>query len=237
MVKVKIRLENVCKKFGSIDALRNVNLKIYEGEKFGIFGPSGCGKTTLLRIIAGLEKPDSGNVYLNEVKVASNNYFMPPEKRNVSFVFQDLGLWPHMDVKSHLKFVVDEYKYNTEEKEKVVKNILKLTNLNGYESRKPESLSGGEKQRLSIARALIKRADILLLDEPFSSLDMHTKESMKKLLLDLQKMYNITIVYVTHDIFDLVNLCDRVAIMNSSRVVKVENMTEFLKRVKKIIKL
>jgi ABC-type sugar transport system ATPase subunit len=235
MKKTKIRVENICKNFGETEVLKDVKLKINEGEIFGIFGPSGCGKTTLLRIISGLEKPDSGKIYLNENEVASKEIFVNPEKRDVAFVFQNLGLWPHMSVREHLEFVLSNYDYDRNEMEKQMKKTLNAVGLNGYEKRKPESLSGGEKQRLALARALIKKSDIFLLDEPLSSLDIYTKENIKKLLLNLQKMYKMTVVYVTHDVFEIVNLCDKVAIMNSGKIVKVESMSNFFKDIKRML--
>jgi ABC-type Fe3+/spermidine/putrescine transport system ATPase subunit len=216
-----IRLENIVKRINGKEILSGIDLEIKKGEAFGIFGSSGCGKTTLLRIISGLEFSDSGNIYLRGKEVASKNKFIPPEDRNISFIFQDLGLWPHMNVREHLKFVLNE----TGE----IENILDSCGLVGHEKSKPEELSGGEKQRLALARAIAQKSDILLLDEPFSSLDFITKDEMKRLLKELHKQYKLTIVYVTHDIFEIVDMCDRVGIVENGVITKIGNPSELLK--------
>ena len=155
-----VKLENISKKFEGKEILKGINIEIKKDESFGIFGGSGCGKTTILRIIAGLERPDFGDVYLRKKKVTSDHIFVQPEERNVSFIFQDLGLWPHMSVKDHLKFVLDD--------SKKISEILDACGLNSHESSKPSELSGGEKQRLAMARAIAQKSDIFLLDEPLS---------------------------------------------------------------------
>ncbi|MEM5811584.1 MAG: ABC transporter ATP-binding protein [Candidatus Aenigmatarchaeota archaeon] len=236
-MNTKIKIEHLYKKFGNKEVLKDINLEIKEGEIFGIFGPSGCGKTTLLRIIAGLEKPDSGKIYIDGKEIVSDKTFVSPEKRSISFIFQHLGLWPHMSVEEHLEFVLSNYNYEKNEIKKIIEKTLKLVNLNGYEKRKPESLSGGEKQRLAIARAVVKKADILLLDEPLTALDIYRKEEIKNLLLSLRKETKITIIYVTHDIIDIVNLCDRIALISNGSVEKVKNTSAFLKEIKKQIKI
>lgn len=209
-----IRLENVSKKFGEKIVLSNVSMRVYANEIFGIFGPSGCGKTTLLRIIAGLEKPDRGKVYLRGKEVFSQKVFIPPEKRNVSLIFQDLALWPHLSVREHLEFVLGK-------REGEIERIIRAVELVGCANLKPESLSGGEKQRLAIARALAQKSDILLLDEPLASLDLVLKEKIKKLLVRLRERNKLTLVYVSHDILDMIKLCERVALMSEG---KIKNM-------------
>lgn len=234
MKNIKIELKNISKKFDRRVVLSNINLNIYENEIFGIFGPSGCGKTTLLRIIAGLERPDNGEVYLNGKLVSSKTYFENPEDRDVSLVFQDLGLWPHLTVEEHIEFVLD--KYENVDKKKRIKELLKMVNLEENRNKKPEELSGGEKQRLAIARALAKEASILLLDEPLTSLDIYIREDIKKILLKLKKNLGMTIIIVTHDILDLVNLCERIAIITNGKVERVLKPKEFLAYIKKKIK-
>ena len=218
-----IRLENIAKKINGKIILNEINLSINKGENFGVFGPSGCGKTTLLRIIAGLDKPDEGSVYLRGMNATSGKIFVPPEKRNISFVFQDLGLWPHMSVKEHLEFVLD---YRNKGR---IKGILKACELGKHENLRPEEISGGEKQRLAIARAVAQKSDILLLDEPFSSLDLSVKEEMKRLLKKLQNKYNLTVAYVTHDILEVIDMCDRIAIMTDGRIENVGYPSKLLK--------
>lgn len=185
-----IRLENIWKKYGKIWILKNFNLFVEKGEKFIIRGPCGSGKTTLLKIIAGLEKPTKGRVYLRGRVVCSEKIFIEPEERNVSMVFQNLALWPHLSVEEHLKIV-----NNDEEK---IKKILKMLNLKKHKHKKPSELSGGEKQCLAIARALIKETDILLLDEPFAYLDTKLRKKVKNLLEKIRKERNLTIIIVEH---------------------------------------
>lgn len=224
-----IQIENLNKRFGERTILKGINLGVYKSEIFGVFGPSGCGKTTLLRIIAGLERPEEGRIILRNKEVYSKNIFLPPEKRNISFIFQDLALWPHMTVREHLEFILGK---NFKEIEK----ILKVVNLDGYANSRPEQLSGGEKQRVAIARALAQNSDILLLDEPFSSLDIEMKEKMKKLLLKLKKEYGLTIVYVTHEILDIIDFCKRVAEMEDGAILRIgepkDIMKKFLKKLR-----
>jgi ABC-type Fe3+/spermidine/putrescine transport system ATPase subunit len=217
-----VEIQNLRKSFGRKAVLRDINLEITKGEIFGIFGPSGCGKTTLLRIVAGLEKLDEGEIFLRRKEVCSKNYFLPPEKRNVSFIFQDLALWPHMTAKEHLEFILGK-------DSKRIEKILETVGLEKFIDSKPEQLSGGEKQRLAIARALAQDSDIFLLDEPFSSLDIEMKERMKKFLLDVRKKYKLTIIYVTHDILDILDFCERVAEMREGEILRVGKPKDILK--------
>jgi iron(III) transport system ATP-binding protein len=217
----KIRLEDIEKKINGKEILKGIDLRISEGEIFGIFGPSGCGKTTLLRIISGLEFADHGIIHLRGKEVLSKDRFIQPEHRNISFIFQDLGLWPHMSVREHLRFVTDD--------DSTIKNIVDSCGLSGHDKSKPEELSGGEKQRLALARSIAQTSDIILMDEPFSSLDFDTKDEMKKLLKELHKKYNLTIVYVTHDIFEIIDMCERVGIMEDGKIIKIGRPRELLK--------
>lgn len=221
-----IKLENVRKKFNGKEILNEVNLEVKRGERFSVFGSSGCGKTTLLRIIAGLEKPDDGKVYVRGKEVTSHGIFVPPEKRNISFIFQDLALWPHMSVKKHLEFVLgDDF-----EKKKEIEKILEVVDLKKHVDSKPQELSGGEKQRLAIARAIAQKSDIFLLDEPFSSLDFSLKEEMKDLIQTLQQRYDLTIIYVTHDILEVIDICDKTALLKNGKVIKIGHPLKLLKK-------
>ena len=219
-----IILKNIWKKFDKNWVLKNLSLEIKQKEIFGIFGPSGCGKTTLLRIITGLEKPEKGKIVLRGKIVFDQKTFVPPEDRNVSLIFQDLALWPHLTVEEHLKFV-------TRDEEKIEK-ILKELGLLKLRNFRPYQLSQGQKQKVAIARALVKEADILLLDEPFSSLDLKSKTQIKNLLKNLQKKKGLTLIYVTHDISDLMDLCERVGWMENGRIKKIERIKNFVKRFK-----
>lgn len=225
-----IKLEAIKKDFNGKEVLKDASLEIKKGERFGIFGPSGCGKTTLLRIIAGLEKSDAGKVFLRGKEVASEKMFALPEQRNISFVFQDLALWPHMSVKDHLDFVLSERIPEKERRKEMIEDILETVNLESKLDSKPEQLSGGEKQRLALARAMAQKSDIFLLDEPYSSFDLELKEEMQKLLLKMHKKYNLTTVYVTHDIFEILNFCSRVARMEDGRILEIKKPREILKK-------
>ncbi len=209
-----IRLANVSKEFNGKEALKDISLEVKEGEIFSVFGSSGSGKTTLLRIIAGLERPDFGNVYLRGKRVNSGKKFTPPEKRNISFIFQDLALWPHMNAEEHLEFILGK------NSGKEIENILKMVGLEDHLKSKPEELSGGEKQRLAIARSLAQRSDIILLDEPLSSLDIYLKNEIKKLLKSLRKEYSLTMVYVSHDALEVVDICNRMVVIEDGELVK-----------------
>jgi ABC-type Fe3+/spermidine/putrescine transport system ATPase subunit len=223
-----IRLSGISKSFGGMEILRKINLTIGKGDALGIFGPSGCGKTTLLRIISGLETPDSGKVYLRGEEVNSDKVLTPPEKRNISFIFQDLALWPHMSVKEHLSFVLGG-KIEESELENRIAEILGMVKLTKYSGSKPNELSGGQKQLLAIARAIAQGSDIILLDEPFSSLDLPLKNKIKNLLQKIQERNGLTLVYVTHDIFDIVDICGRVALMNSGRITRIGQPSKLLR--------
>jgi iron(III) transport system ATP-binding protein len=225
-----IELENVNKKFGGKEILKDISFEVKKGERFGIFGPSGCGKTTVLRIIAGLERPDSGKVILRGKEVTSSKNFVFPEERNVSFVFQDLALWPHMSVKGHLDFVLSDLISKKVERENKIEEIVNAVGLGNQINSKPGQLSGGEKQRLALARAIAQNSDIFLLDEPYSSLDISLKEEMQKLLSSMHKKFNLTTVYVTHDIFEILNFCNRVARMENGEIVEIKKPREIVKK-------
>ncbi|MCD6402866.1 MAG: ATP-binding cassette domain-containing protein [Candidatus Aenigmarchaeota archaeon] len=215
-----ITLHDVRKKFGKIEVLKGLSLNVKKGEIIGLFGPSGSGKSTILNLIAGLERPDGGRITLRNTTVASDNVFVSPEERNVSMVFQDLGLWPHMTVEEHLKFVSDD--------RRLISVVLKQLGLEKKKDRLPEELSGGERQRVSIARALTKPSDILLLDEPFSFLDLKLRERVKKTIKDYKKKNESTVVIVSHSVFDFIDLCDRVAILKDGKISKIEKPRELL---------
>jgi ABC-type sugar transport system ATPase subunit len=225
-----IKLESISKKFNGKEILKDVNFEVRRGERFGIFGPSGCGKTTVLRIIAGLEKPDTGKVVLRGKEVTSSKAFAQPEQRNISFIFQDLALWPHMSVKDHLDFVLGVRISEKNQREKKIEEILKAVNLKNQLNSKPEQLSGGEKQRLALARVIAQKSDIFLLDEPYSSFDIDLKEEMQKLLWQMHKKFNLTTIYVTHDIFEILNFCNRVARMENGKIVEIKKPREIVKK-------
>ena len=222
-----LRTENLTKRYSRLEAVKDVTLHISRGEILTVLGPSGCGKTTLLRLIAGLERPDEGRVLIDGIEVSSPNKMVPPFKRKLSMIFQDLALWPHMTVKGNIKFVMEKNLTKDILREEIHK-ILEKVNLIGFNNRYPHQLSGGEKQRLAIARALASRPAYLLMDEPFSNLDLLLKEELQNVVIKLKKDSQIGIIYVTHNIDEALILADRIAIMNKGRIEQMGTKDELL---------
>ncbi len=210
-----LEIRNLKKYFEKIKAVDNVSFSINQEQIVGLLGSSGCGKTTLLRVIAGLDLPDSGTVKLNGRILESEKVSLSCNKRGVGLVFQDLALWPHMTVEQHIQFVLDSRK--TKEN---FKKYLKLVNLEECSNKFPEELSGGQQQRVALARTLAQDLNLLLLDEPLANLDIILKKEIKKKLLNLRKKLKLTIIYVTHDISELVGLADKIIIMNNGKVIQ-----------------
>lgn len=214
-----IQINEICKSFGRKGIIVNLSLNVRKNTLLGILGPSGCGKTTLLRLIAGLETPDSGEIRINGEQVYSskNRTFTPPEKRNVGMVFQDLALWPHMTVREHIDFILRSKNIRNEEK---IVEVLRLVNLDSLLESYPEQLSGGEKQRVAIARALAQEPRVLLLDEPLSNLDQILRRDFKREIIKLRRTLGITTMYVTHNYLELTDMADEIAIMQNGRIVQ-----------------
>lgn len=190
--------------------LKGISLAIGKGEFITLLGSSGCGKTTTLRIIAGLEMPDAGRVFLEGRDVTDLN----PEDRDVNTVFQNYALFPHMNVEDNIGYGLRLKKVSRPEIRRRVREMLELVQLPGYEKRKPSELSGGQKQRVAIARALINNPKVLLLDEPLGALDLQLRRAMQTELKRLQKKLGITFIYITHDQEEAINMSDRIAVMN-----------------------
>ncbi|NQS89906.1 ABC transporter ATP-binding protein [Patescibacteria group bacterium] len=218
---VKLELQRLAKKFGEVTAVNNVSLSIKEGEFMAIVGPSGCGKTTLLRLIAGFLKPDSGRILIDGEEISSEQSIVLPENRNVTIVFQSYAIWPHKTVFGNVAFGLKLKKFPKSEITRKVKEVLKLVNLEGLENRYPAELSGGQQQRVSLARAIVVEPKILLLDEPLSNLDARLREGMRFELRELQQKMNITSVYVTHDQTEAMVIADRIAIMNQGSIEQI----------------
>jgi iron(III) transport system ATP-binding protein len=219
---VAVALRNVSKRFTSHRALDDVTLTVAAGESVVILGPSGCGKTTLLRLIAGLEVPDAGEIWLGNVQAAGRRRnLLPPYCREIGFVFQDLALWPHLSVAGNLQFVLDGLKVPRVERSRRVEEAMKLVRIERFAARHPHELSGGEQQRVALARALVGSPRLLLLDEPLSSLDAELRAAMREELARLQRTLALTTVYVTHDREDAAVLADRVIEMRAARIVTV----------------
>ena len=217
-----VALRNVTKCFASHRALDDVTLTVAAGESVVILGPSGCGKTTLLRLIAGLEVPDQGEIWLGNVQAAGpRQNLLPPYRREIGFVFQDLALWPHLTVAGNLQFVLDALRIPRVERSRRIDDALKLVRIDRFATRHPHELSGGEQQRVALARALVGSPCLLLLDEPLSSLDAELRAVMRSELARLQRTLALTTVYVTHDPEDAAVLADRVIEMRAGQIVAV----------------
>jgi len=221
-----LALENIHKDFGEGEVLAGINLDVPTGEFLTLLGPSGCGKTTTLRIIAGLEAPTAGRVFLNGADVTT----MPPERRNVNTVFQNYALFPHMSVAANIGYGLRLRKTPKAETAKRVSEMLRLVKLSGYEKRQPGSLSGGQRQRVAIARAIILAPHILLLDEPLGALDLQLRRQMQGELKSLQKTLNITFIYITHDQEEALNMSDRIAVMRDGRIEQIGTPEDIYER-------
>jgi spermidine/putrescine transport system ATP-binding protein len=211
-----IRIENVTKRFGDHVAVDDVSLEIAEGEFFSLLGPSGCGKTTTLRMLAGFEVPTSGRIMLEGEPVEN----VPPYKRDVNMVFQSYALFEHLDVAENVAFGLKRRKVGKDEIARRVGEALELVNLAERADARTNELSGGQKQRVAVARALVNRPKVLLLDEPLGALDLKLRKQMQVELKQIQREVGITFVYVTHDQEEALSMSDRIAVMNRGRVVQ-----------------
>jgi multiple sugar transport system ATP-binding protein len=222
----EVRLENLIKKFDQVKAVDRINLDIKDSEFLTLVGPSGCGKSTALRLVAGLEKVTSGNVYINGKLV---NH-IPPQERNISMVFQSYALFPHMSVESNLAFGLKIKKRSLKEKTEKVRWVLELLGLKGMEKRLPKELSGGQRQRVALGRALVLEPDVLLLDEPLSNLDAKLRLRMRTELKRLHKKIKTTIIYVTHDQAEAMTLSDRLAVMKDGKILQIGTPQEIYEK-------
>ena len=206
-----LRLEGVKKSFGTIEVLRGIDLGVNRGEFITILGSSGCGKTTLLRVIAGLEDIGEGRIFIDQRDVSKDE----PHKRNVRMVFQNYALFPHMNVEQNIAYSLRLQRAGREEINRAVAEVLELVRLEGYQKRMPNELSGGQKQRVAVARALVNRPPMLLLDEPLGALDLQLRRQMQIELKRLQEQLGITFVYITHDQEEALTMSDRIAVMRN----------------------
>ncbi len=213
-----VELKNISKIYDNVNALKNVNLKISDGEFFSLLGPSGSGKTTCLKIIAGFEQANQGYVYLFGDEVSN----VPPYKRKVNTVFQDYALFPHMSVGQNIGYSLKIRNISKTEQQQQVKEILEIVKLSGYEDRRTNQLSGGQKQRVALARSLINKPKVLLLDEPLGALDLKLREQMQVELKVLQRQFNITFIYITHDQQEALSMSDRIAVFNEGNIEQVD---------------
>lgn len=216
--------------FNKFRALDNVSLDIESGEFIAILGPSGCGKTTLLRLIAGFNYPTDGEIYIGGNQVASSKYVLPPNMRNISMVFQNYALWPHMSVYKNIEFPIKNSKFVPEhikaDPKKRVTELIEMVGLTGMEKRLPGQLSGGQRQRVALARALAIEPDLLLMDEPLSNLDTELRVEMRREIKALHEKTKATIMYVTHDQVEALSLADRIVVMNHGVIQQIDTPQE-----------
>jgi len=210
----RIVLENLTKNFGNVKAVDNVDLEIEDKEFVSLLGPSGCGKTTTLRMIAGLEAPTSGKIYF-EGKAVND---VPPHRRNVAMVFQDYALYPHMNAFQNMAFSLTMRRIPENEIREQVTNTARLLRIEHLLERMPSELSGGEKQRVALGRALVRKPAVSLLDEPLSSIDAKLRDEMRSELIKIHERFPTTFVYVTHDQVEAMTLSNRIAVMQNGRV-------------------
>lgn len=214
----EIVFENVCKAYGKTKVIESLNLNINPGERLILLGASGCGKSTTLRLIAGLEEITSGNLYMNGQRVND----VSSGERNVSMVFQNYALYPHMTVADNITYGLRIQKLPKEEINKRLKSALDMLELNGFEGRKPKDLSGGQRQRVALSRAVVKRSDFLLLDEPLSNLDAQLRGHARKELVKIHQTYHQTFVYVTHDQVEAMTVGERIALMHEGKLQMID---------------
>ena len=232
MALTVLQLDGVSKLFGAVPAVDGVSLEIERGEIFTLLGPSGCGKTTTLRLVAGLEQPDAGEITLRDRIVASvpRRTFVAPHRRNLGMVFQSYAIWPHMTVFENVAYPLELRGVRRAVVRERVAAVLELVGLTGLETRAATLLSGGEMQRLALCRALVYEPDLLLLDEPFSNLDAKLREQMRVELKLLQRRLGVTVLFVTHDQIEALSLSDRVAVMQGGRVEQLGPPRELYER-------
>jgi len=205
---------------GRADALRGLNFQVQAGEFYTLLGPSGCGKSTTLRCIAGLERPDSGEIAIGEKIVAGSKVFEPPDKRPIGMVFQSYAIWPHMTVFKNVAFPLKQQRVAKREREKLVMEALALVKMEELAQRPAPYLSGGQQQRVALARALVSKPQVLLLDEPLSNLDAKLREDLRFEIKELTRRLGITTLYVTHDQTEALAMSDRIAVMLNGQILQ-----------------
>jgi iron(III) transport system ATP-binding protein len=215
---------------GRVDALRAINLEVAEGEFCVLLGPSGCGKTTTLRCVAGLERPDGGEIEIagQVVNSPARRIYIPTERRDLGMVFQSYAIWPHMNVFSNVAFPLTQgqRRFSKAEVAEKVRTALKRVQLDGLEDRPATDLSGGQQQRVAMARAMVTEPKILLMDEPLSNLDARLREQMRVELKKITKSIGVTTLYVTHDQAEALSLGDRVCVMNAGEILQIASPNE-----------
>jgi len=220
-----ISIDGLKKNYRNFTALHDINLELLNGEFIAILGPSGCGKTTLLRLLAGFMKPTDGTITIDNEIAASSSKLVPPEKRNISMVFQSFALWPHMTVEEHIQFPLKHHRFgktNAKEEQAIrVAEALEMVGLSHLKDRYPAELSGGQKQRVSLARAIVPKPSLLLMDEPLSALDAELRMEMRREIGAIHRKLGTTIIYVTHDQGEALAMADRIVVMNQGQIEQI----------------
>jgi len=222
----RILIKDVTKAFGDVVVLSHFDAEFVDGSFITLLGPSGCGKTTMLRMLAGFEKPTMGEIYIGDQEVSSEKNFVPPERRDIGMVFQSYAVWPHMTVFENVAYPLKMKKMGKQEIKKLVDEILEIVHLSQYTQRVPSQLSGGQQQRVALARALVAKPKLLLLDEPLSNLDAKLRDSMRFEIKEIQKQLGITVVYVTHDQLEAMTMSDQVIVINKGCIQQVGTPTD-----------
>ena len=221
-----VRLENVTKRFGNTDVIRNIELDVADGEFLVFVGPSGCGKSTMLRLIAGLEEATSGKIWIGDREVTH----LPPAKRGVSMVFQSYALYPHMDAYKNIAFGLQTSGASDDSVDQRVRRVAGMLQIDDLLHRKPRELSGGQRQRVAIARAIVREPQVFLFDEPLSNLDAALRAQTRLEIARLHDELKATMIYVTHDQLEAMTLADRIVLLNSGRIEQAGKPTELYRR-------
>lgn len=217
----RLTIDGLGKTFGAFHALTDVSLEVDDGELVAILGPSGCGKTTLLRQIAGFDRPDAGRIVIGDEVVSTPERQTPPEERRIGIVFQSYALWPHMTVAENVAYGLTVAGVKEPERGKRVDAALALVDLVGFAQRRPAHLSGGQRQRVALARCLVTEPSLVLLDEPLANLDVHLRAAMSREFARFHDRTRTTMIYITHDQAEAMALADRIAVMDKGRVLQL----------------
>jgi len=213
-----LKIKNVSKKYGTVDVLKNIDLNIKDGEFLVLVGPSGCGKSTTLRLIAGLERPTEGEIFIGDLCVND----LDPSKRDIAMVFQNYALYPHMTVYENMAFGLTLRKLDASDIENRVQDAAEILMLTDYLERRPKELSGGQRQRVALGRAIVRQPQVFLFDEPLSNLDAKLRSEMRLEIKKLHQMLGTTMVYVTHDQTEAMTMGDRIAVMNNGIIEQLD---------------
>lgn len=222
----QLSIAGVTKRFGDLQVLSDINLDVRDGEFIAVLGPSGCGKTTLLRLVAGFEKAQSGTISFGDRTVSSPQVHVPPENRNIGIVFQSYALWPHMNVAENVGYGLKVARIAPAERDRRIKDALALVGLADMGERPPAMLSGGQRQRVALARCLVTVPSLVLLDEPLANLDVHLRASMEDEFADFHKRTGTTMFYITHDQAEAMALADRIAVMDRGVLMQLATPKE-----------